>query len=128
MKNKKLLYIGLGVVALVGLYFIFKPKGDTTPVDPNLGKSNPPSGGDMGGDMGGTTSGGDTGGSMTPPSPIVSTSPDISRRKNSRNCKNEARKMYRGVSPRKKRREMKSKYIQECIAGGGYDDGSSIDD
>ena len=128
MKNKKLLYIGLGVVALIGLYFIFKPKGDTTPVDPNLGKSNPPSGGDIGGDMGGSTSGGGMGSETPPVSPISSGSSDMSRRKNSRNCKNEARKMYRGVSPRKKRREMKSKYIQNCILNGGYDDGSSIDD
>lgn len=120
MKNKKLLYIGLGVVALVGLYFIFKPKGDSTPVDPNMGKSNPPSGGDMGG----STSGGDMGGETPPLTPIASGSSDLGRGKNRRNCRRDAREIYGRLPLRKKDRDDKQKFVADCIKNGGIDDGS----
>ena len=124
MKNKKLLYIGLGVVALVGLYFIFKPKGDTTPVDPNLGKSNSPSGGNMGGDMGGSTSGGGMGSETPPLTPIASGSSDLGRGKNRRNCRRDAREIYGRFPLRKKDRDDKQKFVADCIKNGGLDDGS----
>jgi hypothetical protein len=125
MKNKKLLYIGLGVVALVGLYFIFKPKGDSTPVDPNLGKSNPPSGGDMGGSTSGGDMGGSGMGSETPPlTPIASGSSDLGRGKNRRNCRRDAREIYGRVPLRKKDRDDKQKFVADCIKNGGIDDGS----
>ena len=120
MKNKKLLYIGLGVVALVGLYFIFRPSGDTTTTDTTEGKSNPPSGsGDSEGSTGGTETGGD--GMLNMPS----TSPSVKdRRQNRRNCNREARGIYGRMPLRKKDRDAKQKYKADCYKNGGFDDGT----
>ena len=120
MKNKKLLYIGLGVVALVGLYFIFRPSGDTTPTNTNEGKSNTPSGsGDSQGSIQNTETGGE--GMVTLPSD----SPSIKdRRKNRRNCNREARGIYGRMPLRKKDREAKKKYKADCYKNGGFDDGT----
>jgi len=121
MKNKKLLYIGLGVVALVGLYFIFRPSGDTTTTDTTEGKSNPPSGsGDSeGSSTGGTEMGGE---GMTT---LPSSSPSVKdRRQNRRNCNAEARKIYRVIPRNRKDREAKQKYKIDCYKNGGFDDGS----
>lgn len=125
MKNKKLLYIGLGVVALVGLYFIFRPSGDTQ-TNTSEGKSTDSSGS---GESGGTSSGsGESGGNISEGSGSViapSSSPSAKeRRQNRRNCNREARGIYGRMPLRKKDREAKQKYKADCYKNGGFDDGT----
>ena len=127
MKNKKLLYIGLGVVALVGLYFIFRPSDDdSTPTTEGKSNSNNGSGNLP------TSSG-----AMTPPvtplsaeeepiAPISSGSRSMKeRRQNRRNCNKEARGIYGARIPlSRKKREAKAKFKADCYKNGGFDDGT----
>jgi hypothetical protein len=122
--NKKVIFIGLGVLAVAaGAFFIFrKPSVTTTPSDKSSEDNLPPQTTPDASNMPSSSDYADidTAGLFSSSSASSGGGADKSRGQVRRDCRREARAKYgRGFRARKDRRN----YRRACKAQGGFDDG-----